>query len=252
MKRLLATVFALAMIPVTACFSGPDELVPPPQPPPDAAVDAPVDSPIDAAPDAPDGATVIAPYDPDGLPDIVLAEAAMASSWFVSSEFFTDEACELVEQCIGGTGLRRLLRFDTATGNAGARDITLGPVPPEGVNEGIYEWSACHGHHHMTGYADYKLVGGGGVVASGHKQAFCLMDIKHIDGSSIPGFGYHCGNQGISRGWEDVYGAGLPCQWVDITDVPPGTYTLQISINDQKQIEEMNYENNSVTFDVTF
>jgi hypothetical protein len=42
-----------------------------------------------------------------------------------------------------------------------------------------------------------------------------------------------------------VYGAGLDCQWVDITDVPAGDYTLRISINPDRVIQEADYSNNT-------
>ena len=33
---------------------------------------------------------------------------------------------------------------------------------------------------------------------------------------------YNCGRQGIQRGWADSYYNGLECQYIDVTDVPPG------------------------------
>ncbi|MCB9006044.1 MAG: hypothetical protein H6656_01410 [Ardenticatenaceae bacterium] len=30
---------------------------------------------------------------------------------------------------------------------------------------------------------------------------------------------FSCNNQGIQAGWVDEYGAGLDCQWIDITDI---------------------------------
>lgn len=61
---------------------------------------------------------------------------------------------------------------------------------------------------------------------------------------------YTCTNQGISRGYADTYAVGLPCQWIDITGVPPGEYTLRISLNHPRadsllpQLVERDYENN--------
>ena len=40
-----------------------------------------------------------------------------------------------------------------------------------------------------------------------------------------------CSDQGIQAGWADVYGAHLDCQWIDVTDVPAGIYTLEIEVN---------------------
>ena len=33
---------------------------------------------------------------------------------------------------------------------------------------------------------------------------------------------YDCSNQGIQKGWSDLYGNALDCQWLDITGVPSG------------------------------
>jgi hypothetical protein len=142
--------------------------------------------------------------------------------------FFTDQSCEIFEGCITEPGWRRLLRFDTQTPNAGSRDLTMG-VPSN--HPDLFHWSECHGHYHFDGYAYYDLLdGNGAVVATGHKQAFCLLDWSpwawpDDDGS------YNCGNQGISMGWEDVYGSYLDCQYIDVTGVPAGNYTLRISVN---------------------
>ena len=35
----------------------------------------------------------------------------------------------------------------------------------------------------------------------------------------------------ISPGWADVYGTGLQCQWIDVTDVPDGNYRLRVRVN---------------------
>ncbi|MBL9107490.1 MAG: hypothetical protein JNL82_41775 [Myxococcales bacterium] len=61
---------------------------------------------------------------------------------------------------------------------------------------------------------------------------------------------FDCANQGISRGFSDFYDAGLPCQWIDITGVPPGEYTLRISVNNPRPetalpvLNERDYSNN--------
>jgi len=42
---------------------------------------------------------------------------------------------------------------------------------------------------------------------------------------------YTCGYQGIHAGWSDDYNSGLEGWWVDITDVLPGDYVLEDTIN---------------------
>ena len=154
-------------------------------------------------------------------------------------------SCSLYEGCVNGTGVRTVLRFNTYTPNIGSRDMAMG-VPSN--HPDLFHYSECHMHYHFDNYAAYELRDAMGVVATGHKQAFCLLDLY---GWAWGGNGnYDCGNQGISRGFADIYDSGLPCQWIDVTDVPPGDYTLRISLNNPpsgsntRYINERNYDNN--------
>ena len=54
---------------------------------------------------------------------------------------------------------------------------------------------------------------------------------------------------GISAGCGDIYGSGLSCQWIDITDVPDGEYTFVVRTNWDQDPDalgniELSYENN--------
>lgn len=182
------------------------------------------------------------------LPDLSIDAARMAESAHVEVVDFAPDACEIFEGCVGGPGKRTLLRFDLRTPNTGEGDLFLGD--PEG-NE-LFEYSMCHNHYHFTAYADYRLLdGGGNEVAFGHKQAFCLEDISSNADPPAGEPKYTCSFQGIQTGWADVYGGGLPCQWVDITGVPPGDYTLHAAVNFEKLLAESSYDNNTADVTVT-
>lgn len=141
--------------------------------------------------------------------------------------FVNEGSCLLVEGCVAAPGWRRVLRFDTSTPNAGSRDLTMG-VPSN--HPDLFHYSECHGHFHFDGYANYELLDPRGTpVALGHKQAFCLIDLDNW--ANWGSYNYNCGNQGISVGMGDVYGANLECQFIDITDVAPGDYTLRVELN---------------------
>ena len=175
--------------------------------------------------------------------------------------FVEENDCVLLEGCVGGTGWRRVLTFTTFTPNQGSRDLTMG-VPSN--HPDLFHYSDCHNHYHFDGYAEYELVDGGGVVATGHKQAFCLLDWGSW---AWPGENehYNCSNQGIGRGWYDEYYAywqgdnylGLDCQWIDITDVAPGDYTLRVAVNPPADdtavppLVEIDYANNVAEAPVT-
>ncbi len=184
----------------------------------------------------------LGPGEPCPLPDLTVSAATAASSVSITSEVFGPGSCALEEGCVDGPGERRLLRFSTETGNIGEADVILGD--PNGVPG--FEFGQCHGHFHFEAYASYELVDTTGAIAAvGHKQAFCLLDSIPL---GLPGAPttprFHCGFQGIQRGWSDVYGSGLDCQWVDITSVPNGDYLLRISINPDRVLPESNFDNN--------
>jgi len=183
------------------------------------------------------------------LPDLALVPRLMDNSIVVASRPFVPTDCEVLEGC-AVTGTRRLLQFATATENLGPVPLDLGIVPPDGQDGGIFVWSACHHHHHIAGYAAYELVGPQGAVATGRKQGFCLED----DAQLVLGagsLGFSCHHQGISVGWADVYGNSLPCQWIDITDVAPGTYTLRVTIDPTGALPDADDVNNVWSADVT-
>jgi hypothetical protein len=158
------------------------------------------------------------------------------------------ESCTLYEGCVDGVGWRRVLRFDTKAANIGSRDLILG-VPAN--HPDLYTYSPCHQHHHFDNYARYSLLAGEEQVAAGHKQAFCLVDWEPWawpDAGEEPF--YTCFNQGLSLGWSDTYSAGLDCQWIDVTDVAPGEYTLRMEVNlppegtAHSTLVERRYDNN--------
>jgi hypothetical protein len=189
---------------------------------------------------------------PPGIPDLALVAAQMDQSMLVTVDTFEPASCEVVEGCIDAPGNRRLLRFNVVTANLGTADLDLGPTPPPGVSEGIFVWSPCHMHHHVLGYASFTLRDGDDqIVVAGHKQAFCLEDdVQVVPGG--PSHGFRCNNQGITVGWADVYDRSQACQWIDVTSVPSGTYTLRVEIDTLMQFPDEDRANNVWSHTVSF
>jgi hypothetical protein len=185
------------------------------------------------------------------LPDLTIDAGDLQQSLLIETRNFPPDDCALVEGCVDAPGVRKLLRFNTVTPNLGPGDVFLGD-PLENEN---FVYSSCHNHYHFEQYADYRLLDTGGrTVARGHKQAFCLVDLWQVPGlggDPRPQFPT-CEFQGISAGWADVYHRGLDCQWVDITNVPPGRYILEVEVNPARiVIQEHNYQNNVGRAEVT-
>lgn len=181
------------------------------------------------------------------LPDLWVAEDRLTNSVSQETRNFNSSSCELLEGCINDSGSRKLLRFDTTTPNTGIGNLHFGEP---GEASDLFVWSSCHNHYHFDTYAAYDLRdANGNIVATGHKQAFCLMDFEPW-GATGRGT-YDCGYQGISADWADTYSAYLDCQWVDVTDVPPGEYLLTIRVNHERQVAEGDYTNNNTSVPVT-
>ena len=158
----------------------------------------------------------------------------------IVSQNYASNACEVIEGC-AIAGPRRVLRFDTETRNIGTADLVIGN--PQG--NPLFEYASCHGHYHFSDFASYRLIDAASrIAATGSKVGFCLEDVQRFDTSARPSAMYDCNFQGISAGWADVYVSQLPCQWIDITGLAAGAYTLRVEIDPANRLPEANETNN--------
>ena len=179
------------------------------------------------------------------LPDLIIWGDAASPT--VITRTFAKTDCEVVEGC-EPVGTRTLLSFTTETRNIGNGDLIMG----DPSTNSLFIWATCHQHYHFEHFANYTLLDTNGVtVASGHKVGFCLTDVHSWSPTANPSPKYGCNFQGIQVGWADVYEAGLPCQYIDITGVPSGDYTLQIVVNPDNVLHESNTNNNVTLVPVT-
>jgi hypothetical protein len=231
------------------------------------------------------------------LPDLAVSAAMLAYEVVTEVRDFMTASCAVVERCITQPGARKLLRFNAAIVNQGASDM---PMPAPRSRPDMYEYSACHRHFHFEDFSEYALIAdaeggagggavhGGRVIATGHKQSFCLEDTFQVLAGPRVNCGrrYGCDNPGIQMGWvkhdysapcaysthseiccgcclravsalavlcapqADLYGRTLDCQWVDITDLKPGNYTLRVEVNQLHRLVETSYDNNVITLPV--
>ena len=187
-----------------------------------------------------------------GSVDVTIDRQALVDSWDVIDRTFAPTHCAVIEGAVPTSGLRRLLRFDMIVVNYGSEDLQVGspfdPIPP--LTPLDFVFSPCHGHYHFDGWAEYELLDATNqLVAFGHKQAFCLEDTLPYTTNFTND--YDCSNQGITSGWGDEYDKHLDGQWVDVTDVPEGDYTLRVTINAEgKVVELIDRQPNIVTIPV--
>lgn len=187
----------------------------------------------------------------EGLPDIDMSVVLdqTIDSVYTDTAMFAEGSCEVTEMCVHGSGERRLLRFDTITPNLGPVDFFVGNPTS---NPDAFE-VGCGGGPVFQNYASYRLLSADGTeeISFGHKAAFALIDVAPwVEGAGPAQFGFGR-DMGISAGWADIYGAGLACQYVDITGVASGDYQLEISINFEHEIEESTFDNNILLVPIT-
>ncbi len=193
-----------------------------------------------------DSGDCIYPGDPNCTgPDLIVSAEAIINSLSTQVMEVSETDCYIEEGCLNGYGDRELVRFTTHILNIGDLDYYIG-VPSQAENN-QFEWGDCHNHWHHQGYAKYDLFTmDGQVIPIGFKNGFCVMDLECSGGGTAQ---YGCGNMGISAGCGDIYGSGLSCQWIDVTDVADGTYYLLVRANydfipDALGHAENSYENN--------
>ena len=158
-------------------------------------------------------------------PDLMLVESELRSSLYLTTENSND-ACLISEGCMNGYGMRDVLKFTTWIKNIGVQDYYIGQ-PSQNPQQ--FTWDNCHSHFHYDGYAEYILFDSSGYqLPIGFKNGFCVMDLECSGGGTAK---YGCSDMGITAGCGDIYSSGLQCQWVDVTDVDPGDYTLVVRTN---------------------
>ncbi|HUR47800.1 MAG TPA: lysyl oxidase family protein [Candidatus Saccharimonadales bacterium] len=178
------------------------------------------------------------------LPDLAIYYPAIQPH--VVYRTFDPNDCTVLEGCVQA-GTRRLLSFTTQTRNIGG-DLVLGNP----ATNALFEYNPCHNHYHYEGFAQYRLLDANlNEVVQGHKMGFCVEDVLRWDSTSSLNSKFDCSYQGIQKGWADVYSEDVPCQWVDITGVPGGSYTLEIVINPAHSIPEVGYVNNRARVPIT-
>jgi hypothetical protein len=136
-----------------------------------------------------------------------------------------------------------------------------------------YVFHEAHAHLHYQGFGQSLLYPwnstterGPVPVSVGRKNGFCMIDVMLMDeywgktgnGPRAHTFPFDCilpadmdpsapeawVEEGIAVGWADVYGWNLADQYIDITNVPDGTYELVLLANPNNSIRELTTADN--------
>jgi Lysyl oxidase len=139
-----------------------------------------------------------------------------------------------------------VMHFDAVIGNIGTAPLNY--VSPQ-MHPDLWTPTAF-GDVRFGGWTRFELFDEAGALqASGRKGSFCMVNSTQIDPLAPPPVLGGC--DGIDIGHADIYGSGLQCQFIDVTGVPTGDYTLRITTNYKHEIPELDYTNNSADITVT-
>jgi putative cell wall-binding protein len=114
-----------------------------------------------------------------------------------------------------------------------------------------------HDHWHIQGVMLYGMWSASGALRRGTKVGFCFLDSYRFN-LGLPGAPQSqvyperlCGDRGdltnrmgLSVGWGDDYPANFAYQWIDITTLPAGDYTVLARADEQNWYLESNESNN--------
>jgi hypothetical protein len=197
---------------------------------------------------------------------------------------------QISDAAINNTGTQLQLRFSATIVNVGAGPMELSAarsdtVSPFAVSQRVYDsggssallpvggaslvWGGDgHSHWHIRDLESYELdrLDNGSKVGTGQKSGFCFFDTTAFR-LSLPGApagqvytpGTVCGQydqaamslkMGISVGWGDTYRAGLPDQYIDVTDLNSGNYRLIATADAGNQFAESDETNNTTWVDL--
>uniref|UniRef100_UPI003AAD0D59 lysyl oxidase-like 5a isoform X1 n=1 Tax=Centroberyx gerrardi TaxID=166262 RepID=UPI003AAD0D59 len=193
----------------------------------------------------------------NGLPDLIPDPYYIQAASYIQRVQMYALRCAAEENCLSRSAYhasvsdldyRVLLRFPQRVKNQGTADFL--PVKPRHE----WEWHSCHQHYHsMEAFSNYDLLDvlTGRKVAEGHKASFCLEDTS-CDPGIRRRFACTAHTQGLGPGCYDTYHANIDCQWIDITDVPPGNYILKVTVNPSQLVQESDFSNNEVRCDIRY
>lgn len=174
----------------------------------------------------------------------------------------------------------RLAQRDLATGAAGAASFEQLVDQSDGSTRvqqvGAATFHPTHQHYHYAGLAHYDLYRleadgtRGPKAAEGKKSGFCFLDSGLLNVSQparLPWFYAHANCfqaaysaiygtaaqdevMGISPGWYDYYNWYLDDQFIDISNVPDGSYQLVSCANSERTLVEANPDNNCASVNI--
>uniref|UniRef100_A0A6I8NBT6 Lysyl oxidase homolog n=1 Tax=Ornithorhynchus anatinus TaxID=9258 RepID=A0A6I8NBT6_ORNAN len=182
--------------------------------------------------------------------DLVLHAGLVQETAYVEDRPLHMLYCAAEENCLSALGPRRQLALRAPPPatlllpdpQPRAADFRPRPAATPGSGTSVTAtttaWT-CFTHYDI-------LTPNGSKVAEGHKASF-LPEGHRVSGGRLQTLRVRqLREQGITVGCWDLYRHDIDCQWIDITDVKPGDYILQVVINPNFEVAESDFSNNAM------
>jgi Lysyl oxidase len=162
------------------------------------------------------------------------------------------------------TGVMRTATQRIYDDAGGSRSVAT-KVGNDGSTAQMYYAGDGHNHWHLKNLEHYTLTSSSTRTRAGAKEGFCFLDIVKWfkpDSSGnpitagVPSRPVYTGcatnrpsatsvTVGLSKGWGDIYGTNTIDQYIDITNVPDGSYRLTTTADKPDWFYESNETNNT-------
>lgn len=173
---------------------------------------------------------------PGPLPDLRLEVTEPARSFSIRHATFNAQSCEVLDGCTTATGARSLMSLEFSLRNDGPAALEIGSR----WTADVFQTSRCDQAYIPKMFAAELRDDTGRVVSSGMMATTCIATES---GS------YTCSAQGLGAHEASAQPQGA-CDFVDVTDLAAGTYTVTITVNPEHLILESNFDNNTLSWQV--
>ena len=187
--------------------------------------------------------TTVDTYGPDLIPFTAFTLP------FIEFKQFNECDCLVRQNYTSGIGRRKLLRFTMETLNQGNSDLFLGN-PWQSSPSANFFFHPCFRQPQFFAFSEVSL------THLSYNQTFqnSFFSSTVVDSRPAPSYVNDSGvqlqskyketQQGLQVGWIDSNPRSSDLNWFDVTSLPLGDYELKINVNPNRDIFELDYDNN--------
>ena len=220
------------------------------------------------------------------LPDFTQSTAKFAANTLIRTEYFGSDDCQITDGCVKAAGERVIIRFDQWVINIGSDWVFGNPEDLESTNITKYDQCyQISDIVDFSTFEVYKTDDTSkAILSTGFGQGLCVQDGFQLgtddwveagfpsDTTANASVSNGCRSQGtytifleyiilywiqicyafihiatgIAFGRVDFVRNHIPCQFVDITGLTAGNYTLRSTVNPSGNLDESDSTNNAV------